>query len=659
MDRYLIKLIIPCLFIIGNFTNSLGQNEEDSLVTEINELLSIEVNEERYISSASKYAQTPEEAPSSISIISSKEIRAYDYQNLPQLLNAQKGIYISDDRSNLNVGFRGFGASNNNRVLLLIDGHRLNPYQVDYAPILSFGLHLSNFEKVEIVRGPGSTLYGSNAVHGVINLITKKEKDSYIPIITANYGSNNSKYLGLRAHKKITEDLSVSLFGNMFFTDGENYYFEEYDQSQSNNGIVNNLDGEEYSGLLAKLNFKDISATFFTSKYNKDVPTAPLSTEFNAPQNRFINSHMLDISWSSALSFDKNIYVNIFYDFNEYGTNLPFSFISDDIEFFGKTNSYGAKTQFIWDILPNNRLITGIEYQDNFDSKYNYSIGNFELLDDKWSYKLFSLFFQNEFQLDASLSMYLGLRMDDFIGQDVVYNPRAGLVFTPFESHTFKLLYGQSFRAPNLIERNLEEKNIAGLKSNNALKSEIIKTTELIWGYSISHNLKTTVSLYNYLMTDLINQVEDPIDDLLQYTNVGEVTARGVEGELSYTFNTGSSYINYSYQNTTDINGNTIANSPTHLLKSGVRGKLYGLINGSFEWIYESKRLTLFGDYTSPVHLLNVNFYTDRILGYLSLSFSVKNLLDQTIKHPTSKEFIQHSIVQPYRNYMINLSLDF
>lgn len=659
MKKYLAIFIIVCLMFSGSFSTLLGQNEEDSLVTEIGAILNLEVNEEKYVSSASKYAQTPDEAPSSISIITNQEIKAYDYQNLAQLLNAQKGIYYSDDKSALHLGFRGFGSNSNNRVLLLLDGHRLNPYQIDYAPILSLGLDLSNFEKVEIVRGPGSTLYGSNAVHGVINLISKKERDSFLPAISAKYGSNNSRYFGVRGYKKISEDFSISIFGNYYNTDGENFYFKEFDDINTNNGEVKNLDGVEYSGLMAKLIFNNLSATILSSKYKKNVPTAPHSTEFNSPQSRFTNSSFVDINWSSELSYDKQIFINFSYDKSEYGSSLPFIFIPDDIEFLGETNTIGTNTQFIWDILPNNRLITGVEYRDNFDSKYKGKIKELNLIDDTWSYKLFSLYFQNEFQYDATLSLYFGLRRDDFFGQEVMLNPRAGLVYSPFEKHTFKFLFGQSFRAPNLVERNLEEKNIAGFKSNESLKSELIKTTEIIWNYSITKNLESSFSIYNYVMTNLIKQVEDPIDDLLQYVNIGEVSANGVEGELNFYFHQGSGYLNYSYQSAKDKNGEKLVNSPEHLLKFGTRSKIYGMLNGSIEGVYESQRLTLGKTYSSPNFLINTNFYTDRILEYFTFSFSVKNLLNYTIKHPTSHEFVQNSIVQPYRNFLFTISIDF
>ena len=660
MKTYLQHFIGICVFLFGFVPISFAQVEEDSLVTEIDELLNIEVTEEKYISSASKYDQTLEEAPSSISVITAQDMVAYGYHNLTELLNAQRGFYYTNDRTNDNIGVRGFGRSSdrNNRILLLLDGHRLNSYQIDNAPMgQGLGFHLSNFERVEIVRGPGSTLYGNNAVHGVINLITKKDKDSYIPAINMQYGSYNSKYLGLRTTKKITDNLSISILGNYYNSDGENIYFSEFDTPGNNNGYTS-FDETTYNGLFATIDYNDVHLTTMIRSNKKEVPSAPFSSAFNQKQVQYTNQEFIDLSWMPRISYDKFFILKLSYDHQKYGSNIPFKFLTTDFDFVGNTSTIGGDAQFIWDVLPNNRIIAGLEYKDNFNSKYKYSAGDILFVDDNWSYKLFSLFFQNEYQFDANLSLYFGLRRDDFVGQEISYNPRAGIVYSLFKDHTFKLLYGRSFRSPNLIEKNLEEKNIVGYKSNEYLKSEFINTYEFIWNYSITEKLKSTLSLYHYKMEDLIDQISDPIDDLLQYINSGEVTANGIEAELNYKFPQGATYLRYSYQTAQDKFDNKITNSPEHLLKFGLTRKIVGPLNGSIEFNYETERKTVLNNVTDPIFLANFNLYTDRLLDYFTVSIAVNNLFNNTVKHPAGFEFVQNSIIQPYRNYLFTVGFE-
>ncbi len=645
--------------LICGFTSVSQAQEEDSLLTDLNSLLNVEVAEEQFISSASKYDQSPEEAPSSISIITAEEIETFGYQTLTELLNNQRGFYYSNDRTSDYIGVRGFRRSSdhNNRILLLLDGHRLNTYQVDYAPM--DGFDISNYERIEIVRGPGSTLYGNNAVHAVINLIPKKNMDSYIPLLSLKYGSYNNRVLGIRTTKQVDENLSFSIYGNYQESDGEDLYFKEFDTPEDNNGWAINQNKSLYKGLLASVDYKQFRLNGMLSEVSYHVPTAPFSSKFNEKQIQYSNKGFLDLSWSPTLSYNKFLIFKASYDYQKYGSSLPFKFLADDIEFEGEVATVGAEVQFVWDIYQNNRIITGLEYKDNFDSKYKYFTGPTAFVNDVWSYKIFSFFFQNEYQYNSDLSIYFGLRSDSFFGQETAINPRAGIVYSPFQNHTFKFLFGRSFRAPNMIERNLEEKNIVRFKKNNNLTSEFITTTELIWDYRITKSLSSSISLYNYNMDGLIDQIVDPVDNLFQYVNIGEVNANGVELELNYKFNkNGNSYFRYSFQKAKDENSKILSNSPDHLIKFGISNKIFSLLNGSFDIVYETERKTLYDNFTDPILFSNINLFTDPIFNHFRFSFKVRNLFNSTIRHPGGYELIQESIVQPYRNYLFTVTFE-
>jgi len=659
MKRRIINLTYILILLLGSSSILNAQVEEDSLVTEIDSLLSLEVMPEEFINSASKYDQTPEEAPSAISIITAKEIEAYGYQNLSDILNNQRGFYISNDRVFDYVGVRGFrrGSDHNNRILLLFNGHRLNTYQTDYIGINK--IDISNLERVEIVRGPGSTLYGNNAVHAVINLIPKKNTDSYLPSLTLKYGSYNNRSLGLITTKKLNKNLSFSIYGNYKEIDGEDLYFKEFDTPENNNGMAINQNALLYKSLIGNIKYKQFSLSGMLNQSKRHVPTAPYNTKFNATQINYSNSSFLDFVWSPSLTYNKFLILKLSYDYENYGGNLPFKFIPDDVLFNGEVSTIGTEVQFVWDIFQNNRIITGMEYKNNFNSKYKYSSGDIKFVDDIWSYKLFSLFFQNEYQFNSNLSIYFGLRSDSFFGQETAFNPRAGIVYSPFTKHTFKLLYGKSFRAPNMIERNLEEKNIVRIKRNENLTSEYITTAELIWDYKITNKISSTFSVYNYNMEGLIDQVLDPVDDLLQYVNLGVVRANGAEIELNYkNGNNGSGYFRYSYQLANNKAGAHLTNSPEHLLKLGVTNKIFSLLNGAFDLVYETKRKTIYNIYTRPILLADLNLYTEPIFNHFKISLKIKNLFNKTIKYPGGYELIQKSIVQPYRNYIFTISFE-
>ena len=125
---------------------------------------------------ASERLQPVTEAPASVSFITAEEIARYGYRTLADILRGVRGMYVTDDRNFSFVGARGFGKPGdyNSRILLLVNGHRVNDNVFGQAEIgAEFGLDPAMFERVEIIRGPASSLYGDSAFFAVVNVITK------------------------------------------------------------------------------------------------------------------------------------------------------------------------------------------------------------------------------------------------------------------------------------------------------------------------------------------------------------------------------------------------------------------------------------------------------------------------------------------------------
>jgi len=129
---------------------------------------------------ASKYEQKMTEAPSSVSIVTAAEIKKYGYRTLADILRSIRGFFVTYDRNYSYVGVRGFNRPGdyNSRVLLLIDGHRLNDNIYDSSYVgTEFILDVDLIDRVEIIRGPSSSIYGANAFFSVINVITKRGRN--------------------------------------------------------------------------------------------------------------------------------------------------------------------------------------------------------------------------------------------------------------------------------------------------------------------------------------------------------------------------------------------------------------------------------------------------------------------------------------------------
>ena len=125
---------------------------------------------------ASARLQPSLEAPASVSFITAEEIKRYGYRSLAEILSAIRGMYIVDDRNYSVLGTRGFALPGdyNSRVLLLVNGHRVNDNVFGQAEVgAEFGLDPAIFERVEIIRGPASSLYGDSAFFTVVNVMTR------------------------------------------------------------------------------------------------------------------------------------------------------------------------------------------------------------------------------------------------------------------------------------------------------------------------------------------------------------------------------------------------------------------------------------------------------------------------------------------------------
>ena len=234
-------------------------------------------------------------------------------------------------------------------------------------------------------------------------------------------------------------------------------------------------------------------------------------------------------------------------------------------------------------------------------------------------------------------------------------NPRAGLIST-WDKTAVKLLYGQAFRAPNPYEQFYVTASTS--KANSDIRPERIKTYELVVEQYLGDHLRTLGSLYQYNISGLISQTTDPADGKLHYTNVDNITARGVELALEGKWSSGmEGRLSYALQRTENDDGNhRLTNSPQHLAKANVilpviTDKLFA----DFEGRYTSSRLTLAGNSASPFYILNMSLFSQRIVKGWELSGHINNLMNQKYGYPGSGEHVQDVIDQDGRTFWIKL----
>src|SRR5258705_7843068 len=196
----------------------------------LEELLSLDIET---VYGASGFKQIVTEAPASVTIVTSDEIQKYGYRTLADILRNVTGFYVTDDRNYSYLGVRGDGLPGqyNNSISLLIDGHRLNDniYQGNIIGT-GFPLDVDLIDRVEVIRGPNSSLYVASAFLGVINIITKRGREFSNVSAAADVGSYGTYQGRLSYGNKFSNGLEILLSGSLYASHGpKQLFFKEFD----------------------------------------------------------------------------------------------------------------------------------------------------------------------------------------------------------------------------------------------------------------------------------------------------------------------------------------------------------------------------------------------------------------------------------------------
>jgi iron complex outermembrane receptor protein len=624
--------------------------------------------------SASKYEQKATEAPSSVSVVTAAEIRKYGYRTLADILNSLRSFYVTYDRNYNYIGVRGFAPPGdfNTRLLLLVDGHRINDGIFDTATIgTEFILDVDLIDRVEVIRGPSSSLYGSNAFFGVINVITRRGKDLK-GIEVSGEAASFGTFKGRATYStRFGNGLEVLVSGTAFRSEGQDLFFPEFNDPATNNGIAEKRDGDEFHSFFSTLAYRDFTFQAAYISREKTIPTGSYDTEFNDPRNRTVDDrYYADLRYDHGIDEKTSIAARVFYDWYGYRGDYvfsdnainpvpPFRFVNKDDT---RNGWWGAEVKLTRRMLETHRLTVGAEYRDYFrQDQRNFDENPFaSRLDDKRSTSVWAIYLQDEFEIAKGLILNAGVRHDRYSTFGGTTNPRVALIFNPRPKTTLKLLYGKAFRAPDVFEMFYTDGGVTQ-KANPALRPEKIETVEGVIEQSIGDHLRLLAAGYHYKITDLITQEIDPVDTLLVYRNVAPVRARGVETGLNGRWENGlEGRASYTYQKTTDGLGQEPVNSPRHLAKLNLIAPLSAeKVFAGGETQYVGKRTSLQGDIARAYYVVNLTLSGRNLVPGLDGSAGVYNLFDHRYGDPTGNKLPEDILPRDGRSFRAKLTYRF
>ncbi|HKQ13174.1 MAG TPA: TonB-dependent receptor [Steroidobacteraceae bacterium] len=632
----------------------------------IEELMQVRVDS---VYGASKHEQKVTQAPSSVTIVTAEEIRRFGYRTLADVLRGVRGFYVSDDRNYQYVGVRGFlrPGDYNSRILLTIDGHRMNDSIYDGAYAGREGvIDLELVERIEVIRGPSSSLYGSSAFFGVINVITKRG-GQFGGVEVAGEGATSGTHKERATYgARYANGLEWLVSGSQYQSDGAaRLYYPEFDQRiseeprASNNGIAADIDSEDAVSVFTKVSYGSWSLGGYFNDRNKQVPTASFDTIFNDPREQTRDRRgYLELGYDRHLSDALDLQARVYYDDYLYRGTYPYDLAapgdpSDPVMYrdaaIGKW--FGTEWQLTARLADTHTLQVGGEYRDNRreyqDAYYDIEPRSYDLQTDGSSDTL-GVYVQDEIRLHEKLAVTAGLRLDrysDNFGSTL--NPRMGVIYSASPTATFKALYGQAFRAPNAFERfyNPEQAN------QPELKPETIKTYELVYEQYFGHRYRVGASAYYYDVNELITQTQTGLGDQY-FANLDEVRALGLELEAEGRFDSGTRLaVSYTLQRARDdVSGRELSSSPRHLAKAHLTVPLYAQLLASLELQYNGASRTIRAARADDFLLANLTLLGEQLLPGLEVSVGVFNLLDAHYGYPGSADNVQDIIEQNGRS---------
>ena len=398
----------------------------------------------------------------------------------------------------------------------------------------------------------------------------------------------------------------------------------------------------------------------------KNVPTASFNTIFNDPGEHTIDAPgFLDLKYEHKFGGDWGYRARVYYDHYNYSGGYPYDasaaggpsrVVNEDVTVGQR---WGAEFDVSKKLGDYQTLIGGLEYRDNFQqNQENYDIQPFvQYLNDRRSSTIGAAFAQDSIRLRSNLALDLGLRYDHYSTFGGTTNPRAALIYSPFEKTTVKFLYGSAFRAPNDYE--LYYADGTSSEPNPLLKPETVKTTELVVEQSFDNNFRLNLSGYFYPIRGLITQEDDPATGLIVYRNSQRINMQGLELALNKKLPSGlEAGGSFSYQNAQNIGaGSPLTNSPHELAQLHLSVPLFRrelIVSANVQYV--SKRRTLAGNYAGAYALPSLTLFSPKALRGWEVSASIYNIFDETYGDPGSQGNRQDIIYQDGRTFRVKVA---
>jgi outer membrane receptor protein involved in Fe transport len=675
------------LLLILFFSNLVAANETSGQTT-MDTLLAMSLEEliEVEISIATRSPLPVQKAPAIATVVTAKDIRVMGARTLLDVLERIPGIGVTRNHYSVySIEIRGVKAIRQNKIKFMVDGHTVNMPTVGEPFWVFEDIALEQVERVEVIRGPGSALYGANAFTGIINIVTMKGNDINGTQVSVGGGSFDTGRANILYGKQYG---TVDVLASLAYTTTEGAQLDVESDALGRSGITDDwartLNGTfkvSWEGLVLN--------TMYTSRENG--PYIGVTNVVNDDSELMSDQFFADLSYSRALNDQWNMNARAYYDYADVtfkwqlfppGMALspaPFHFYPNGV--YGspgfKNQIYGTEIGSDYALTDTNTLTVGAvyEYSKQYDISHHTNFdpitfvnlgayqdisswGNWNIPEDRTN---IAVYLQDEWAIIDNLSLTAGLRYDHYDDVGDSTNPRIGLVWEMLKDVDLKLLYGEAFRIPTFDE--LYSINNPASVGNPDLEPEEMTTYEISLGYNPNKGSGVTATGFYNKFTDKIDLVPTGIPGMLEFQNTDDATIYGLELEAKHRFKDVELYGNYFWNHPeSDVTGEPLPDVPSYRWNLGLNFWTADWGKGNLHVLHVGDRPRAEGDLRDDLDAyttVNVNFIVMNFFETMELRASLFNLFDEDYSYPAPPFTLANDYPAPGRSIFLEVRYTF
>ena len=501
--------------------------------------LALHVSRLEEVTAASRRREHVWDAPGSVSVISGEELRLFAYPTIAEALRGVPGVYGWDDRSYPSLGFRGISrlGSYGNRVLVLFDDHPTNDNWVG-SSYVSYDARtdLSDVERIEVVRGPGSVLYGTNAFAGAVNVVTRAPRGGARTEAGVSAADDGVGRVRVRQEVQLGKDATLWASASLGRGEGREFRLED----PASGELVTTptaADGYRSGTLQGRFRWEWLTAQWFGHTHEKHQPTGWFETLVGDERARQKDSRaFVELRAEPKLTERITSLTRAHVNYYHYEGMFPREPAEGGVEEDDFTGSWaGLEQRFVFTPTDAVHVTVGAEGQLHFlaEQRAEDERGVFLRPDQP----------EDDIRVGAAYAMLdartkrlhvsAGARLDAYSTFGTSLNPRLAFIGKPYDGGNTKLLGGKAFRAPSVYELYYNDGGTTQVASPD-LSPENVLSFEVEHSHRLSPTLIGSVGAFTTRTTDLIVTAgEGTAEDPIVYQNsVSPLATAGVEATL-------------------------------------------------------------------------------------------------------------------------------